>query len=154
MKLCQCSQNYILHMKFLELYLCFHNSCEIWRSFSRTPKRNFLWCYYASVNSSCAQATPPQATAGNLPAFSAPGVGHLQILHCPGAGHLPTPAIPELMPLACSKRSDSGERCEVKKEIIFSRSFLVRTAPHYLNAWNRLLCHVPLLPRTRFPIRR
>ena len=28
--------------------------------------------------------------------------------------------------LACSKRSDSGERCGVKK------------APHYLNAWNRL----------------
>ena len=28
--------------------------------------------------------------------------------------------------VACSKRSDSGERCEVK------------IAPHYLNAWNRL----------------
>ena len=56
--------------------------------------------------------------------------------------------------LACSKRSDSGERCEVKKAMkskgglgrecssslafIFSRSFLLRTAPHYLNAWNRL----------------
>ena len=51
--------------------------------------------------------------------------------------------------LACSKRSDSGERCEVKKAMksrgglgtvafIFSRSFLRRTAPHYLNAWNRL----------------
>ena len=57
-----------------------------------------------------------------------------------------------------SKRSDSGERCEVKKAMksrgglgrevlshlsrslafIFSRSFLLRTAPHYLNAWNRL----------------
>ena len=23
-----------------------HNSCEIWDSFSRTPMRNFLWCYY------------------------------------------------------------------------------------------------------------
>ena len=77
MKLCPISQNNIFHMKFLELlYLCFHNSCEIWCSFSQTPKRNFLWCYYASVNSSCAQ--PPR-------------VGHLQILHCPGAGHLPTP---------------------------------------------------------------
>ena len=51
--------------------------------------------------------------------------------------------------IACSKRSDSGERCEVKKAMksrgglgreafIFSRSFLLRTAPHYLNAWNRL----------------
>ena len=52
--------------------------------------------------------------------------------------------------LACSKRSDSGERCEVKKAMksrgrpgrevsyIFSRSFLLRTAPHYLNASNRL----------------
>ena len=53
--------------------------------------------------------------------------------------------------LACSKRSDSGERCEVKKAMksrgglgtevlafIFSRSFLRRTAPHHLNAWNRL----------------
>ena len=63
--------------------------------------------------------------------------------------------------LACSKRSDSGERCEVKIAIksrgglgrevrvpsltspppsllFFSRSFLLRTAPHYLNAWNRL----------------
>ena len=66
--------------------------------------------------------------------------------------------------IACSKRSDSGERCEVKKAMksrgglgrevrercslphlspslafIFSRSFLLRTAPHYLNAWNRLM---------------
>ena len=62
--------------------------------------------------------------------------------------------------LACSKRSDSGERCEVKiamksrgglgREVlshlppppslafIFSRSFFLHTAPHYLNAWNRL----------------
>ena len=56
--------------------------------------------------------------------------------------------------LACSKRSDSGEPCEVKKAMksrgglgshlssslafIFWRSFLLRTAPHYLNAWNRL----------------
>ena len=52
--------------------------------------------------------------------------------------------------LACSKRSDSGERCEVKKAMksrgglspslafIFLRSFLLRTASHYLNAWNRL----------------
>ena len=56
--------------------------------------------------------------------------------------------------IVCSKRSDSGERCEVKKAMksrgglgrecssslafIFSRSFLLRTAPHYLNAWNRL----------------
>ena len=55
-----------------------------------------------------------------------------------------------LYSIACSKRSDSGERCEVKKAMksrgrlspslacIFSRSFLLRTAPHYLNAWNRL----------------
>ena len=63
--------------------------------------------------------------------------------------------------VACSKRSDSGERCEVKIAIksrgglgrevrvpsltspppsllFFSRPFLLRTAPHYLNAWNRL----------------
>ena len=60
--------------------------------------------------------------------------------------------------LACSKRSDGGERCEVKKAMksrgglgrevrehlspslafIFSHSFLLRTAPHCLNAWNRL----------------
>ena len=33
-------------MKFSELYLRFHNFCEIWLSFSRTPMRNFLWCYY------------------------------------------------------------------------------------------------------------
>ena len=38
--------------------------------------------------------------------------------------------------VACSKRSDSGERCEVKIAIK-SRGGL-RTAPHYLNAWNRL----------------
>ena len=43
---CQISQNYILHMKFSEFYLRFHNSCEIWHSFSQTPMRNFLWCYY------------------------------------------------------------------------------------------------------------
>ena len=42
--------------------------------------------------------------------------------------------------LACSERSDSGERCRVKKAMK-SRggSFLLRTAPQYLNAWNRLL---------------
>ena len=39
---CQISENYILHMKFSEFYLCFHNSCEI----SRTPMRNLFWCYY------------------------------------------------------------------------------------------------------------
>ena len=43
---CQISQNYILHMKFSEFYLCNHNSCEIWHSFSRTSLRDFLWCYY------------------------------------------------------------------------------------------------------------
>ena len=38
--------------------------------------------------------------------------------------------------LACSKRSDSGERCGVKKAMK-SRGGL-RTAPHYLNVCNRL----------------
>ena len=33
-------------MKFSGFYLCFHNSREIWHLFSRTPLRNFLWCYY------------------------------------------------------------------------------------------------------------
>ena len=31
---CQISQNYILLTKFSEFYLYFHNSCEIWHSFS------------------------------------------------------------------------------------------------------------------------
>ena len=53
----------------------------------------------------------------------------------------------ETLLVACSKRSDSGERCEVKIAInpspppsllFFSRSFLLRIAPHCLNAWNRL----------------
>ena len=62
--------------------------------------------------------------------------------------------------IACSRHSDSGKRCEVKKHVksrggtgesgegtsltsppslvfIFSHFFLIRTAPHYLNAWNR-----------------
>ena len=55
--------------------------------------------------------------------------------------------------LACSRRSYSGERCKVKKEMksreelspslvfIFSRSFLLDTAPHYLTTWNRLPRH-------------
>ena len=43
---CQFSQNYIFYMDFSEIYLGFHNSCEIWHSFSRTPMRNFLWCYF------------------------------------------------------------------------------------------------------------
>ena len=29
-----------------DFYLCYHNSYEIWHSFSRTSMRNFLWCYY------------------------------------------------------------------------------------------------------------
>ena len=60
--------------------------------------------------------------------------------------------------LACSKPSDSGERCEVKKALksrggngdlsssltfTFSRSFFT---PHYLNAWNRLLAFCIILP--------
>ena len=47
--------------------------------------------------------------------------------------------------IACSHRSDNGERCEVKKAMksegglfIFLSAFLLRTTPHYLNAWNRL----------------
>ena len=40
---CQISQNDILHMKFSEVYLCFHNSCEIGHAFSRAPMRNSLW---------------------------------------------------------------------------------------------------------------
>ena len=43
---CQMPQSYILHMKFQEFHLRDHNSCEIWLSFSRTPMRNFLCCYY------------------------------------------------------------------------------------------------------------
>ena len=40
----------------------------------------------------------PTATAGHLPTFSVPGVGHLQFLLCSGTVHLPTPrAIPELL---------------------------------------------------------
>ena len=33
----QISQNNILHTKFSEFYLCFHNSCELWHSFSQAP---------------------------------------------------------------------------------------------------------------------
>ena len=52
---CQISQNYILHKKFSEFYLCFHSSCEIiWHSFSRAPMRNFLWCYYRWLTTSLA----------------------------------------------------------------------------------------------------
>ena len=65
--------------------------------------------------------------------------------------------------LACSKRSDRGERCEVKKAMksrgglshlssslafIFSRSFLLRT--HYLNAWNRLAFIANSEQRTKY----
>ena len=39
---CQISQIYILQMKYLEFYLCNHNSREIWHSFSRSSMRNFL----------------------------------------------------------------------------------------------------------------
>ena len=38
--------------------------------------------------------------------------------------------------IACYRRSDSGERCEVP--LYFSSLSLLRTALHYLNAWNRL----------------
>ena len=34
---CQISQNYILHMKFSEFYLCNHNSCN--KSSVVTPKK-------------------------------------------------------------------------------------------------------------------
>ena len=42
--------------------------------------------------------------------------------------------------LACSRRSDSGERCKVNSPvpIYFLSLSLLRTALHYLNAWNRL----------------
>ena len=48
----QISQNYILHMKFSEFYLCFHDSPKIWHLFSRTTLRNFLWCYYRWLRTS------------------------------------------------------------------------------------------------------
>ena len=58
-------------------------------------------------------------------------------------------APPSSFPLACSRRSDSGERCEVKRiakkikvPFYFLSLSLLRTAFHYLNAWNRL----PSLP--------
>ena len=35
----------------------------------------------------------PTATAGHLPTFSVPGVGHLQFLLCSGTVHLPTPGL-------------------------------------------------------------
>ena len=40
--------------------------------------------------------------------------------------------VQEWIDLACSKRSDRGEQCEVKK------AMKSRGGPHYLNAWNRL----------------
>ena len=50
--------------------------------------------------------------------------------------------------LACSKRSDIVEsgakkRKRWKVEGDWARSFLLRTAPHYLNAWNRLVTPSP-----------
>ena len=36
--------------KSSEFYLCFHNSCEIWHSFSQTPMRNFLSWFFSSRN--------------------------------------------------------------------------------------------------------
>ena len=38
----QISQNYILHKKFSEFYLCFHNSCEIRLSDSWVPWEIFF----------------------------------------------------------------------------------------------------------------
>ena len=70
------------------------------------------------------------------------------------------------MSLACSRRSDSGERCEVKgarknkseeggevrplspAPLYFSSLSLLRTALHYLNAWNRLKCRLRSLGTT------
>ena len=51
---CRRSQRDILHMKFSEFYLCFHNSCEFWHLFSRVPIRNCLWCYYRKLITSIA----------------------------------------------------------------------------------------------------
>ena len=39
---CQISQNYVLHVKFLEFHLYNHNSCEIWHLFSRTSMEIFF----------------------------------------------------------------------------------------------------------------
>ena len=75
--------------------------------------------------------------------------------------------------LACSKRSDSGERCEVKKgmksrgglgrevrelplsplplpRFYFFALLLLRTAPHYLNAWNRLQSQIHSKPNALY----
>ena len=43
---CQTPQNDILHMKFTEFYLCFHNSCEIGHSFSWALNKTSLKPYY------------------------------------------------------------------------------------------------------------
>ena len=55
--------------------------------------------------------SPPWATAKYLPAFSVPGVGHLQILRCPGAGYWPTPG---LFPSFLSKRL-AKDHCKIGK---------------------------------------
>ena len=57
-----------------------------------------------------------------------------------------------LYSIACSKRSDSGERCEVKKAMKSrgdSPSFLLRTAPRYLNAPLSELLEQAILPATQ-----
>ena len=63
------------------------------------------------------------------------------------------------MQLACSRRSDGGERCEVKRSgknkseeggevregtppLLFIANSLLRTVLNYLNAWNRLTCNM------------
>ena len=47
---CKISQNYFLHMEFLEFYLFNHNSCDIWHLFSRTSMKHFPWCYYTTTD--------------------------------------------------------------------------------------------------------
>ena len=53
----------------------------------------------------------PWATANHLPAFSVPGVGHLQILRCPGVGYWQTPG---LFPSFLSKRL-AKDHCKIGK---------------------------------------
>ena len=60
------------------------------QSLERVGPSNSSLIMRHSIPAAPSHPPPPPATAGNLPAFSVPGVGYLQILRCP----LPPPPPP------------------------------------------------------------
>ena len=86
-------------MKVVTAKLDTHKAIKVKREKKKMNMNRILIKFHKKVMHQSTPAAPspprlpPPRRAGHLPAFSVPGVRHLQNLRCPGAGRLPTPGL-------------------------------------------------------------